>query len=464
MAGMDVHQALMRAIIAQPDDDVPRLALADWLEENGRQEAGELIRAQIALARLPEEDERRPELLGREAWLLARHTKELGRPVRRLAQRWELRRGCVEGVKLPAEKFLRKVGELFDVAPLRHLHLTWIGDHLADLAACPQLAQIEELTLSSNSFSFFSHWGWLGNLLRSPHLQGLRSLQLLGGAVVNSDVDAIAALPKLVELRLWDCRGVNTSPPIPLAQPGSLHRLQRIGLSGWTGAVDWPTAVPWLDVLELRRSPLRPQDMVRWITTRNRYPLQRTLILEGVGPGLDLAGLFASGALDQLHTLTLRHCSLGPPDAEAIVSRGPPGLVHLDLGNNPLGSRGVEALASSPRLGHLTHLGLAAVTEPDLIYVLVGPLFTSQNLPRLAALDLCRNGVTPSDILALARSHLAQRLYRLDLSHNLLGPPGVQALLGADWPRLAWLDVRNNGLDDASRAALHERFGWSVHY
>lgn len=45
---MDVGQALLQAILADPQDDLPRLAYADWLEENGRQERAEFIRAQVA--------------------------------------------------------------------------------------------------------------------------------------------------------------------------------------------------------------------------------------------------------------------------------------------------------------------------------------------------------------------------------------------------------------------------------
>jgi uncharacterized protein (TIGR02996 family) len=42
----------VEAIRANPDDDAPRLAAADWLEENGQPERGELIRVQCELARL----------------------------------------------------------------------------------------------------------------------------------------------------------------------------------------------------------------------------------------------------------------------------------------------------------------------------------------------------------------------------------------------------------------------------
>jgi uncharacterized protein (TIGR02996 family) len=39
----DEH-ALLQAIIASPDDDLPRLVYADWLEENDRSEIAQLIR------------------------------------------------------------------------------------------------------------------------------------------------------------------------------------------------------------------------------------------------------------------------------------------------------------------------------------------------------------------------------------------------------------------------------------
>ena len=43
-------QAIFQAILDKPDDDVPRLAFADWCEENGHADRAELIRVQLALA------------------------------------------------------------------------------------------------------------------------------------------------------------------------------------------------------------------------------------------------------------------------------------------------------------------------------------------------------------------------------------------------------------------------------
>ena len=44
--------AFMRAIIGRPDDDVPRLVFADYLDERGKAERAEFIRVQCELARL----------------------------------------------------------------------------------------------------------------------------------------------------------------------------------------------------------------------------------------------------------------------------------------------------------------------------------------------------------------------------------------------------------------------------
>jgi len=47
----DFH-AFLRAVVAEPDEDLPRLAFADWLEEHGDAERAAFIRTQVELARL----------------------------------------------------------------------------------------------------------------------------------------------------------------------------------------------------------------------------------------------------------------------------------------------------------------------------------------------------------------------------------------------------------------------------
>jgi uncharacterized protein (TIGR02996 family) len=48
------RDGLLAAILEDPDDDVPRLVYADWLEEHGDEVYARFIRKQIALAQVPE--------------------------------------------------------------------------------------------------------------------------------------------------------------------------------------------------------------------------------------------------------------------------------------------------------------------------------------------------------------------------------------------------------------------------
>ena len=47
---MTEGEALRQAVIANPDDDTPRLVYADWLDENAQPERAAFIRAQVEAA------------------------------------------------------------------------------------------------------------------------------------------------------------------------------------------------------------------------------------------------------------------------------------------------------------------------------------------------------------------------------------------------------------------------------
>jgi len=62
---MSDRKGLLRDVIDEPDDDAPRLVLADWFEENGEPDRAEFIRLQIGLAR---EDVEQADEPGRWPW------------------------------------------------------------------------------------------------------------------------------------------------------------------------------------------------------------------------------------------------------------------------------------------------------------------------------------------------------------------------------------------------------------
>src|SRR5260370_1332468 len=89
---------LMHAIHDLPHDNLPRLALADWLEGNGRAERAEFTRVQIALASLARDDQRFRPVFERELALLAAHKNEWFGAFRSAWTYYDCRRGFIEEV------------------------------------------------------------------------------------------------------------------------------------------------------------------------------------------------------------------------------------------------------------------------------------------------------------------------------------------------------------------------------
>src|SRR3954464_7715872 len=104
------HEGFLQDILANPDDDAPRLIYADWLEEDGGAEGRDraaFIRLQCERARLPEGDPKAARLKTRERKLLKPHAAAWAPPLPVGAKATpQFRRGFVEHVGLPLKGFL----------------------------------------------------------------------------------------------------------------------------------------------------------------------------------------------------------------------------------------------------------------------------------------------------------------------------------------------------------------------
>ncbi|MBX7104060.1 MAG: TIGR02996 domain-containing protein [Gemmataceae bacterium] len=217
---------ILAAICAEPDDDLPRLVWADWLEDRGDPRA-EFVRLQMAehLGE-PGDPARCSELL-----------KQFGRKWAGPLADWSFditwRRGLPDHLVLPAEVFIDLAGPIFELAPvrgvtllgaarrmrelvrvrelerLRSLHFTGgrIGDSgAAKLAACHQFQNLHTLRLGTCHLSSAA----LDDLRHNDALAGLRSLDLHDNAIDRWGVRRLAessAFPMLesLDLRQNDC-------------------------------------------------------------------------------------------------------------------------------------------------------------------------------------------------------------------------------------------------------------------
>ena len=128
---MSPDNPFLRALLAQPDDDTLRLAMADWLDENDDPARAEFIRLQVELASGVEDRDRRFELELRQRELLLAHEGEWVRPLAEVLEcppgtwgGWVFRRGFVEYFHLPAAVANRCGEKLARLTPIRELFLS----------------------------------------------------------------------------------------------------------------------------------------------------------------------------------------------------------------------------------------------------------------------------------------------------------------------------------------------------
>src|SRR5215210_2046198 len=120
---MSDGDALLRAILDNPDDDAPRLVYADFLDECGDASRAAFIRAQVRLVRLPPDHPDRPQLIQAERTLVRAHRDAWTAWIPRWVTGWEFRRGFLEWIRCEASDFLAEADEIRQRTPLTGVRL-----------------------------------------------------------------------------------------------------------------------------------------------------------------------------------------------------------------------------------------------------------------------------------------------------------------------------------------------------
>src|SRR5262249_45903889 len=210
--------AFLRAIREQPDDDLPRLIYADYLDERG-DPRGEFIRAQIERSTLPPGDPRRYELLAPERELLRWHEAEWLGPLAAVVSNHEFERGFIDWVLVMTEAFVAHAETIFAWAPVRRVKLRGALGWVKLLAAMPELAYLSEIDLRFDHLDAAD-----GRLLAaSPHLHRLTRLYLSGNHLGDEGALALAAAPALARLRALPLENCPLSATAVRALAGSPH-------------------------------------------------------------------------------------------------------------------------------------------------------------------------------------------------------------------------------------------------
>jgi uncharacterized protein (TIGR02996 family) len=461
--------ALLQAIRDHPEEDTPRLAYADWLDEHGKAAKvgrADFIRTQVELARLPAEDEDtdaatyRVELEDRardllhdgtswRAWAGPVHEPPNAPPEVKFAP-GPFVRGFRNFAMATPERFADLGAGLFDVYPVhglygsmsdpdvsavtadrflagawlrrvRRFEMTFDGLLAERLFCCGHLADLEELTVRRAKFAPPG-----SPTPGPPALARLRSLAFYN--YDEWDAGEIARVGELLpadtvtDLSLITPAGDESGVLAAVARHGRLRNVLRLRVGLWSAARGSGVAAAGVKVL----------------TTAPFWPRLRLLAFHGD--------------------------ALGDAEAEALASAPPaPDLRVLVLSPHYMTPRGLAALCDSPLLRSVTHLNVGC--GGGLGDEGVGLLARSPHLTRLANLELPVGRFGPKGVKAMADAPWSAGLVRLNIRDNAVRQAGVDLLADpARFPRLRRLDFQRCVSLGRLKERLTARFGAGVRF
>jgi uncharacterized protein (TIGR02996 family) len=403
------EQPFLDAIFERYDDDRPRLVYADFLDDAGEPERAELIRVQLALFRLGEDDPRRPILNDRQAELLTQNRATWTADLAGLAVGIDFRRGIPDSASIDAATLLERGDELFARLRVRRLRLLDAAPVVAKLFLSPLLARVRELDLCNADLRNSG----LALLARSPHLKNLEALDLGFNALEDAGLETFArsgGLPNLTALSLNDNDSITGEGLKALGESPFFAGLTSLDVSG--------NDIGETGVAALVASPAMAR--LRSLRLNNNRIGDAGLAMLAHSP------LFAR-VLGAEHRLEVRENFVGPAGVAALAACPAVGVcTALDLTHNYLGDKGVAALLRSPYLSKLRVLRLARNQLTDAGIIAARELYESL-LDRVQLLDLAGNRLTRRGLGELY-SIRGQRPVRLETAGN------VQSAASGDAP------------------------------
>lgn len=377
----EVRAEALRAVLARPDDDAPRLAYADALGEGDGH--AQFIRLQCEAAGLPRWSARRRTLLTRAHELREAHWDTWGSTRDPLADyrdpyegpRLSFRRGFVEGLALDASTL----------------------DHLALLREHP----IRELRVDGDAAP-----------LATADLANVRRLVVNGGPVAE-------ALAVATARGTW--RGVEDFTLLAgvVGVAGAhLADARRVVASVARGE-----AFPRLRALALPDTPLDASTLAALTTSERAYTLASLAVRahDDAAVGALAAPL---PALERLVVVGEPYDLCPRPRAAPLAGLDAARLRELELRGVALGDGGGDALAAAPWLQALVSLTLSRLDRCAGALPLLARLGPSLRELALGCDDYAGAGE------ALGRSGAGRALARLDV-HETIAAPDLDALLDA---------------------------------
>ncbi len=318
---MDERRALMAAIIANPDDDTPRLVFADWLQEHGDEHdraRAEFIRLQVETARLPERDKKRKKLdiaaekLAKEhhaTWLapLTAFVHQLSTDPNLISRSSYLglfERGLLKKLYVESPKFLQKryqkvFPDALAAVGLETLSFYTPATRVGKLPASPVFRWVARIECPAVDDAAFEALG------TSPHFAHISALELTQIKISDSGLRAFAQMTGTSQLRKF---AVTNQSPMRYTKP-------KFTATGILALLNSPR-LPALTVLEVRGPTAEKFGTAEFFAATSLAKLTQ---LE-LNVRVKLADVIACPHLANLRELRLDDVDMTEGDADALLA------------------------------------------------------------------------------------------------------------------------------------------------
>jgi uncharacterized protein (TIGR02996 family) len=405
------NPALEAAIVANANEDTPRLAYADWLDENGDPDRAEFIRVQCRLADMPPSDPDWVDLTERQSELDCRLKHRFLTRVGEDADRFDFGTELVGQLEEPFRR-----GFPYTIT-CQSEGDEWTADEVTRVAS--ELTRLVRTTTLRAFQACPAPPGRLRDLLKAPvfaELTGLTVHPLARGRGEAADLPGfyrfLASATRRVErLFLYYALSPEAVAALAKAKFPALRRLTVNEIPEPDG-VKQLTKAAWFRRLR-----------------HLRCGLEDSLVAGAV--------LTALGELPELHTLDLLKFA---PLAVGAFARGEfPSLARL-VYSGPSGKAFIRRLA----VGKFPSLTAFEMTDRGMDNDGLAELLKADWFERLRVLDLSHNDITDRGLKALALHPVAKRLRVLKLGDNKFGKGGLDALAAPGaFPELTTLSLRS---------------------
>jgi uncharacterized protein (TIGR02996 family) len=459
---MSDEAALLKAIIAHPDEDTPRLVYADWLDEHGRSVEAEFVRTQCRIAAISPADPEWAGLIDREADLLWQgplrndplpapfHIPEVYSTPYRDEDLQFIHRGFPFLAYVTEEELLGRtpaqfaedLAHLFTTTPIRGVDFLDIpAARFERVISCSTFAEVRGLGFDVSDQPL-APTTWK-KLLDSPAAEHIEQLYIRNDLAAEV-LAAFASGSAFRRLRRFSLRGLRASaaevrawlegdwvrqlryveaclPREPdvaaaiaagLAEMPELHSLHTAHRTAEQLARLPAASFPKLASLRVWGADYTIARF-RELLSAEWFGRLRALDLGGLGDQA-VSALTKHPVAKELFHLRLHNCSLGKAGLRTIARPGAfPELIGLDLGGCVGGFRGkssatpkeVQAFVSGLHLPHLKSLNLASWPLGDDG---AKALASNTGLPNLTYLNLRSAHLGPKGKKALAESPLGR--------------------------------------------------------